>query len=190
MQCNFKIVGAIQTKQRPKASYINGHATVYTPKETITYENYVRSEFQRQCPLTHFGEKPIFATISAYFKPNNELAKYEAYRVACMNHKDLDNIAKIILDSLNGIAYNDDKQIVHLEVHKNYTIDEPEHIEVMLSECKVYNTLDELKREKRIAILAEKYEKLSKKEKLTKAEKERLEKIEADLKEELKHGQI
>lgn len=33
---------------------------------------------------------------------------------------DLDNIAKIISDALNGIAYNDDKQIVHLKVTKKY----------------------------------------------------------------------
>ena len=34
---------------------------------------------------------------------------------------DTDNIAKSILDSLNGIAYKDDKQIVSLKVDKYYT---------------------------------------------------------------------
>ena len=34
---------------------------------------------------------------------------------------DTDNIAKSILDSLNGIAYLDDKQIVKLEVEKYYS---------------------------------------------------------------------
>ena len=33
---------------------------------------------------------------------------------------DCDNIAKIILDSLNGIAYADDKQIISLSVEKYY----------------------------------------------------------------------
>lgn len=33
---------------------------------------------------------------------------------------DCDNIAKIILDSLNGIAYEDDKQITSLTVEKYY----------------------------------------------------------------------
>lgn len=33
---------------------------------------------------------------------------------------DADNVAKIILDALNGIAYLDDKQVVDLGVHKSY----------------------------------------------------------------------
>lgn len=33
---------------------------------------------------------------------------------------DTDNIAKSILDSLNGIAYKDDKQVVSLSVKKWY----------------------------------------------------------------------
>lgn len=33
---------------------------------------------------------------------------------------DTDNIAKSILDSLNGIAYLDDKQVVNLQVEKYY----------------------------------------------------------------------
>ena len=34
--------------------------------------------------------------------------------------KDLDNIAKTVLDALNGIAYDDDKQIIFLCVNKRY----------------------------------------------------------------------
>ena len=33
---------------------------------------------------------------------------------------DCDNIAKVILDALNGIAYHDDSQVVELVVHKHY----------------------------------------------------------------------
>lgn len=34
---------------------------------------------------------------------------------------DVDNIAKFYLDALNGIAYNDDSQIICLEVTKKYS---------------------------------------------------------------------
>ena len=34
---------------------------------------------------------------------------------------DCDNIAKIICDALNGVAYDDDKQIVALKVTKIYS---------------------------------------------------------------------
>ena len=33
---------------------------------------------------------------------------------------DMDNIAKIILDSLNGLAYLDDKQVTKLVIWKKY----------------------------------------------------------------------
>lgn len=33
---------------------------------------------------------------------------------------DCDNIAKAILDALNGVAYDDDKQVVRLHVEKEY----------------------------------------------------------------------
>jgi Holliday junction resolvase RusA-like endonuclease len=31
---------------------------------------------------------------------------------------DIDNLAKLVLDSLNGVVYDDDKQVVNLELHK------------------------------------------------------------------------
>lgn len=33
---------------------------------------------------------------------------------------DADNIAKIVLDALNGVAYTDDTQVVNLSVQKRY----------------------------------------------------------------------
>lgn len=45
---------------------------------------------------------------------------------------DTDNIAKSILDSLNGLAYKDDKQIVKLNVDKRY--DEVPSVNVWISE--------------------------------------------------------
>ena len=49
----------------------------------------------------------------------------------CSTHKDCDNIAKIILDALNGIAYKDDKQIVMLNVEKYWTEGQPYVMVVM-----------------------------------------------------------
>lgn len=49
---------------------------------------------------------------------------------------DADNIAKIVCDGLNGIAYKDDKQIVSLTVLKVWT-DGIERVEVELNESGV-----------------------------------------------------
>ena len=34
---------------------------------------------------------------------------------------DADNIAKIVLDALNGVAYEDDSQVINLSVQKRYS---------------------------------------------------------------------
>jgi Holliday junction resolvase RusA-like endonuclease len=44
---------------------------------------------------------------------------------------DIDNVIKIIADSLNGIAYKDDTQIVKLTAHKLYS-DNP-RVEIKLN---------------------------------------------------------
>ena len=46
---------------------------------------------------------------------------------------DADNVAKIILDSLNKIAFDDDSQVVELQVNKLWT-EESERVEFELSE--------------------------------------------------------
>ena len=40
--------------------------------------------------------------------------------IPCTIKPDCDNIAKIVLDALNGLAYDDDSQVTELEVHKFY----------------------------------------------------------------------
>ena len=45
--------------------------------------------------------------------------KLEGY-IRPMVTPDTDNLAKSLLDALNGLAYGDDKQIVELEVKKFY----------------------------------------------------------------------
>ena len=45
---------------------------------------------------------------------------------------DLDNVAKIVLDSLNGLAYKDDAAVVELVVDKFYS--ERPRVEVRLEE--------------------------------------------------------
>ena len=43
---------------------------------------------------------------------------------------DSDNIAKIICDGLNGVAYNDDKQIISLKIEKAWADDGIEMVEI------------------------------------------------------------
>ena len=175
----FKIKGEIKTKQRPRATIIGGHARVYSSKDTIMYENYIKSEFQRQCPY-YLGNEPLKATIIAYFLPSNELAKFgdEVKYVACMKNKDLDNIAKTILDALNGLAYEDDKQIIELHTEKYYTPGNVEYVEVKIETLvDDFVTLEYLKEKAKNEKLFKRYMELRNKEKLTSAEKKRMEEL-------------
>ena len=172
----FTIKGEIKTKQRPRATVIGGHARVYSSKDTIMYENYVKSEFQRQCAY-YLGTEPLKATIIAHFLPSGELAKYgeDVQYIACMKNKDLDNIAKTILDALNGIAYEDDKQIVELHCEKYYTSKNTEYVEVKIETlANDFVTIEHLKNKAKNEKLFNRYMELRNKEKLTKTEQNRL----------------
>lgn len=118
----FTIPGKVQAKQRPR---FNGKFA-YTPRETVAYENWVKTcyleKYKGQRPL----EKPLKVKIIAYYDIPKSTSKKKQQQM--LNNEifptvkpDTDNIAKSILDSLNKIAYLDDKQVVKLEVEKYYS---------------------------------------------------------------------
>ena len=116
----FVIPGEPKAKQRPRL----GKWGAYTPKMTVQYENWVKQCWAEQGNLWFTGE--IKATITAYFgipKSTSKKKKEEMLlgKIKCTKKPDTDNIAKIVLDSLNGIAYKDDSQIVELHVFKKYS---------------------------------------------------------------------
>ena len=124
MTFTFDIVGEPQGKGRPRFSTRGGFVKTYTPEKTASYENFVKL-----CYLNKYkGQKldgEIIAEIIAYFSIPNSFSKKkrsEAIEGKIMPTKkpDTDNIAKTILDSLNGIAFEDDKQVVALLVKKLY----------------------------------------------------------------------
>lgn len=143
---SFIVPGIPKGKQRPKVTVQGNYAHAYTPQETVNYENYVRLMFQMSKDKA-FLEGAIVASITAYFPIPKSTSKRaaEAMRQRKITHTkkiDCDNLAKIILDSLNGIAYKDDAQVSALMVTKYYG-DEP-RVEVMLSEINENSTIQEV----------------------------------------------
>ena len=136
---NFTIPGEPAGKARPKFSTFNGHVRAITPKQTVSYENLVKLSFGQAYPGAKPIEKdvPLLVTIAAYFKIPASVSKKrrEAMledRIRPTKKPDTDNIAKAVLDALNGIAYYDDSQVVTLTVDKLYS-DTP-RVEVEISE--------------------------------------------------------
>ena len=128
------VEGKIKGKARPRV--FNGHAM--TPKDTVNYENWVKVCYQQQSK--GYLEGPIRAHITAYYKVPKSYTKkkIQAIREGLEHPQkkpDIDNVAKIILDSLNGIAYKDDSQVIELSVLKRWTED-IERVEFELEEIK------------------------------------------------------
>lgn len=129
----FNIPGKIQAKQRPR---FNGKF-VYTPQNTINYENWVKACYLEKYKNEKPFEKALKVNIIAFFEIPKSVSKKKKEQM--LNNEiyptiksDTDNIAKSILDSLNKIAYLDDKQVVDLRVRKQYA--EVPSVSVWISE--------------------------------------------------------
>jgi Holliday junction resolvase RusA-like endonuclease len=100
----------------------SGHT--YTPAETVNYENLVKVLFREAYPDHVPTDAELTANIEAVFPiPESWSKKKKKQAVGGWIHPrkpDADNIAKAILDSLNGIAYADDSQIYRMTVTKRY----------------------------------------------------------------------
>ena len=117
----FEVPGTPGSKGRPRFRSVGKYVQTYTPDKTVVYENFVRQMWlQTKHPKL---EGNIVATIEAIFPIPKSVSKkkHEAMVTAPYPKKpDADNIAKAILDSLNGIAYDDDSAVTSLTVKKRY----------------------------------------------------------------------
>lgn len=131
MTIAFVVHGLPVPKGRPRFRMINGHASTYTPKETTVYEDMVVRAYWGYCAshpdedLSMMRGAPLRIDLRFYLPPPNGTSKrrremmYED-EIKFTKRPDIDNLAKSVLDGLNGIAYDDDKQIVELHGRKYY----------------------------------------------------------------------
>lgn len=119
----FDIPGKAEGKGRPRFMR-NGHT--YTPDKTRNYEELVRLKYREACKDEPTAEA-VHVSILVWMVPAKSLSmkkKRELVQRPPMNKPDVDNIGKIILDALNGVAWIDDKQVVKLEVMKFWGYEE------------------------------------------------------------------
>ncbi len=127
MEVKFTVLGEPKGKGRPKFSRRGQYVQTYTPDATVSYENLVKLEYERQCGTVQFPkDTQLEMRIMAYFSiPKSKSKKVKQLmrdKVLRPTKKpDIDNIVKIIADGLNGIAYYDDAQIVDIAVRKFYS---------------------------------------------------------------------
>lgn len=123
-QTIFSVYGHPVPKKRPRVTR-SGHA--YTPKESLAYEN----EVALMAKSAMGSSEPLETPVAAYIYINYAVppSYSNKRREACLNRSerpiganlgDIDNVAKQILDAMNGIVYKDDRQVVSLHVTKRY----------------------------------------------------------------------
>ena len=144
----FFIEGKPLGKQRPRPN--TKTRVVYTPEKTKNYEEKVKIAYLAACnelkktdkteKYKWMGKEPLVIRIVAQFEiPKSYTKKRRVAIQQGLEHPvirpDADNIAKIICDGLNKVAYHDDAQIVDVECIKVYAVgDEEEGVWVYLNE--------------------------------------------------------
>jgi Holliday junction resolvase RusA-like endonuclease len=125
----FTIPGKPTGKARARTFYNPrlGRTQSVTPKGTVSYENLVKTCYmQAEDRKEWLDKEPLTVYITAYFdipKSTSKKKRQQMIDGELMPTKkpDIDNIAKIICDALNGVAYKDDTQVVELIMRKKYT---------------------------------------------------------------------
>ena len=141
MRINFTVMGVPKGKGRPRFCRNTGHAI--TPKDTVNYETLVKMEYTQACGEQMFPDDAMLdMRIKAYYSiPKSASKKRHAAMLSGdirpTKKPDMDNVIKIIADSLNKIAYRDDTQIVDCQVRKFYS--EKPRVEVMIQTIDKYD---------------------------------------------------
>lgn len=123
----FKVIGNPQGKQRPRFNLKT--KTIYTPKDTVVYENNVRQAYIAAGGEMISKTKPIGIAIEARF-----IRARTNKKSAPTLKPDADNIAKIVMDALNGVAYKDDSQVVDICVYKTWAVGMDSYVKVEVYE--------------------------------------------------------
>ena len=121
----FSVEGEPKGKGRPRFSKVGGFVKTYTDQKTRDYESLIS-----KAARTAMGETPpmegalhmsllICCSIPKTWSKKKRLQALHG-ELYPTTKPDLDNICKIVADSMNGIVYTDDKQIISLKAIKHY----------------------------------------------------------------------
>lgn len=129
MKVKFTILGEPEGKGRPRFRRQGPYVQTYTPEATISYENLIKTEYHRQCNGFKFdASAQLDVRIMAYYGiPKSKSKKVkkmmEEHQLRPIKKPDADNVIKVVLDALNKIAFQDDTQVVDLQIRRFYSYD-------------------------------------------------------------------
>lgn len=131
----FTVPGEPVAQGRPRFSTRGSFVKAYDPAKSKDYKAYVK--LVAMAAMNERSLKPLDGAIAVSIKafvsvPKSKSKKFRQNALKWLERPtkkpDCDNIAKILLDAMTGIVYEDDKQIIRLVVEKFY--DEVPRVEV------------------------------------------------------------
>jgi len=127
----FTVYGRPIPKGRPRL----GNGRVYTPDRTKAWEQTIALVYkQKYHSFGFYNGEPLYAEVDAYYGVPKSTAKSVRLKMLSGEIRptkrtgDADNVGKLAIDALNGLAYTDDAQIVEIVIRKFYG--EPERTEI------------------------------------------------------------
>lgn len=127
----FTIPGPMRGKQRPRSTR---QGRIYTPAETVNAEAWVR-----QCAVAACGQPVLPGPVELHMYvripvpaswSKKKRAAALAWELFPTGKPDLDNVAKLLADALNGILWRDDSQIVRMVLSKRYGVEAETSVQV------------------------------------------------------------
>ena len=122
----FTVEGKPQGKARARTFYDKkvGKMRSVTPEQTKSYEDLIRWSY-KAAGGQYMGEKVLQVSIRAFYPIPSSFSKKKRDAALCgeirpTTKPDCDNVIKVVLDALNGVAYYDDKQVVYVCCNKFY----------------------------------------------------------------------
>lgn len=120
----FKVYGDPIGKGRPRFSRHGGYVRTYTPLKTVFYEDHV-AHFAKQAMV---DMKPFDGPVEVKLLAVKEIPKSypkKKRQLALDNliipfKPDVDNIAKSVLDAMEGICYETDVMVNKLSIEKRF----------------------------------------------------------------------
>lgn len=126
MRLSFTVLGEPRGKSRPRVVKRGNIVTTFTPDATVVYENLIKTEYHRQCDNVFIPQKvPVAVYLTAYYgmpqsASNKKRKEMLENKIRPTKKVDADNLVKVYMDALNGVAFYDDVQVVDLTVRKFY----------------------------------------------------------------------
>lgn len=125
----FTVYGKPQAKERPRT--VNGHT--YTPNRTREHEKKIAAIYKSIWRDFKFEKGvPLRIIVDAYFSiaesdRKSVKARKRLGEIRPTSKPDADNVLKTVQDSINGVAFYDDSQIVEATIRLWYA-DEPKTV--------------------------------------------------------------